>query len=143
MRMFGHKTSMRIGLIDLLFAIGCVTIGKELGDLVASALPAMFQPITGLVAGVCLYLVCLCPLYRCLRRFPMILPRCPCCASFQRKFQIIDARCPRIIFRCPSCNGEFVIWHNGKPGNQETWEKPVLALKWPYALGRYRRMQKP
>jgi hypothetical protein len=26
-----------------------------------------------------------------------------------------------------------VVWLNGKPGDQETQDKPVLALTWPYA----------
>jgi hypothetical protein len=59
----------------------------------------------------------------------MILPRCPFCRNFQHGFHILGGQYPRVTFRCPTCNGEFVIWHNGKPGDQETWEKPVLALK--------------
>jgi len=75
---------------------------------------------------------------------PMILPRCPCCRSGRdNSFDIIGGPWPRITFRCWKCNGEFVIWFNGKRGDQETWEKPVLALKWPYAWGIYKRENIP
>ena len=134
---------MRFGLIDLLFAIACITIGMVLGQTVAPGLPASVRPVAGPVAGVCIYLALVYPFYRGLRLFPMILPRCPCCRNFQRGFHILGGQYPRVTFRCPTCNGEFVIWHNGKPDDQENWEKPVLALKWPYALGRYRRIQTP
>ena len=133
---------MRFGLIDLLIAIGCMSIGMVLGQVVAPDLPASLRRLAGPVAGGCLYLLLVYPVYRGLRLFPMILPRCPCCAKFQQGFHILGGQYPRITFRCPSCQGEFVIWHNGKPSDQETWERPVLALKWPYALGRYCRIQK-
>ena len=92
------------------------------------------------VCAVCLYLAVVAPIYRRFRLFPMILPRCPCCGKFQNGFHFIHGW-PRVTFRCPTCEGEFVIRLNGKPGNSETWERPVLALKWPYAFGRYRRMR--
>ena len=134
---------MRFGLIDLLFVIACMAVGMLLGHALAPDLPTFCRPFAGPVAVVCLFLLLVYPFYRGLRLFPMILPRCPCCAKFQHGFHILCPQYPRIILRCPTCNGEFVIWYNGKPGDLETWEKPVLALKWPYALGRYCRMQKP
>jgi len=39
------------------------------------------------------------------------------------------------------CRGEFVVWLDGMAGASETWEHPVLVLKWPYVIGRYVRMQ--
>jgi len=137
------KSNMRFGLIDLLFAIACIAIGMVLGQRVASGLPTVLRAFAGAGAGVGLYLVLIYPLYRGLRLLPMILPRCPCCRSFQHGFHILGGSWPRINFRCPSCAGEFVVWYNGSPDDQETWDKPVLALKWPYALGRYRRLQRP
>jgi len=89
-----------------------------------------------------MYLALIYPFYRGLKLFPMILPRCPCCGRFQYGFHILGGRWPQISFRCPMCDGEFVIWHNGKPSDQETWEKPVLALKGPYAFGIYKRAKK-
>ena len=82
---------MRLGLIDLLFAIGCVAIGMVAGQLVASELPAGFRPIAGPVAGICLYLALIYPFYRGLKLLPVIFPRCPCCASFQQGFHILAA----------------------------------------------------
>ena len=140
---FERKRRMGFRLIDLLFAIACIAIGMVLGRSLASDLPPHFRSVAGLLGGVGVYLALIYPFYRALKLFPMILPRCPCCGKFQHGFHILGGPWPRISFRCPSCCGEFVIWHNGRPGNQETWEKPVLALKWPYALGRYRRIQKP
>ena len=135
--------NMRIGLIDQLFMIATIVIGALLGRLLA---PHVSQPLQLLVQALCvasLYLALMYPFYRGLKLVPMILPRCPCCGNFQKGFYFLEVQWPRITFRCPSCNGEFVIWHNGTPGDQETWEKPVLALKWPYALGTYKRMSKP
>ena len=134
---------MRLGLIDLLFWVACFAAGMVLGQAAASDLPTQLRSFAGPVAGVCIYLVLVYPLYRGLRLIPIIFPRCPCCRSFQRGFDILGGLWPRISYRCPSCNGEFVIWHNGRPDKEETWEKPVLALKWPYALGTYWRQQKP
>ena len=134
---------MRFGLIDLLFAIASIAIGAVLGRLLVTELPAQLQPIAGTLGGICIYLALIYPFYRGLKLFPMVLPRCPCCGSFQRGFHVLGIVWPRINFRCPTGNGDFVIWHNGKPGAQETWEKPVLVLKWPYAFGIYHRIQKP
>src|SRR5687767_14481723 len=137
-----HNGNMRFGLIDLLFLIACLAIGVAIGEAAASDLPRQLRPFVGLVAGVGVYLGLVYPFYRLLRLSPMILPRCPCCRGFQHGFHILGSW-PRIIFRCPSCNGEFVIWFNGAPDDSETWDRPVLALKWPYALGRYRRLERP
>lgn len=134
---------MRFGLIDLLFAIACIATGMVLGHVVALELPASLRAFAGPVAGAGVYSLLVYPFYRALRLFPMILPRCPCCAKFQNGFHILGGQYPRITFRCPTCNGEFVIWHNGNPGEEETWDRPVLALRWPYALGRYCGIQKP
>ena len=134
---------MRFGLIDLLFAIACITVGTVLGQSIALGLPAHFRAVAGSLAGIGIYLTLVYPFYRGLKLFPLILPRCPCCGNSQDGFHVNGEHWPRISFQCPSCNGEFVVWHNGKPGTQETWEQPVLVLKWPYALGRYRMAQKP
>ena len=133
---------MRLGLIDLLFAVACIAIGVMLGP-AATGLPAPIRPFAGPVAGIGIYLALVYPLYRGLRWLPIIIPRCPCCRTIPHGFDILGGSWPRVIFRCPLCNGEFVVWYNGTPDDQETWERPVLALKWPYAFGRYRRLQRP
>ena len=134
---------MRFGIIDVLFASTCFVIGAVLGLRLSLQFHTNLRLLAALLGGAGMYLVLIYPFYRCLRLFPMILPRCPCCQSFQQGFHILDGQWPRNRFRCPQCQGEFVIWHNGKPSHQETWETPVLALKWPYAFGIYRKMTKP
>ena len=134
---------MRFGLIDMLIALFFGTMGVFLGRAVSVYLPEDLQFLAEPFGAVLVYLAVVYPIYRKMRLFPMILPRCPCCGSFQKGFHILDDRWPRVTFTCTSCNGEFVIWHNGKPDGQETWEKPVLALMWPYAFGRYKRIEKP
>jgi hypothetical protein len=134
---------MGFRLIDLLFAIASIAIGMVLGGSFTFALPTHFRSVAAPCSGLFVYLILIYPFYRGLKLFPMILPRCPCCGKLQNGFHIIGRHWPCITFRCPSCMGEFVIWHNGTPGKEETWKKPVLALKWPYAFGTYRRMRKP
>jgi len=133
---------MRFGLIDLLFLCGCMFIGTIGGQWLAPDLSPKFRFLAGLLAGTGLYLVLVYPFYRKLRLLPMILPRCPCCAKFQPGFHFFR-NWPRVRLRCPGCHGEFVIWHNGKVGSSETWERPVLVLGWPYAWGTYRRIKRP
>lgn len=134
---------MRFGLIDLLFAIACVTAGMLIGGSIAPNVAKGIRPIVVYGSGLGIYFALVYPFYRLLRLFPMILPRCPCCGTLQPGYHILGVAYPRIRFRCPGCSGEFVIWLNGRPGVDETWETPVLALKWPYAWGRYRRLEKP
>jgi hypothetical protein len=130
---------MGFRLHDLLFAIICIAIGAPGGLFLSSHLPGYLRAIAGFFAGLCVYLALIYPFYRALKLLPMVLPRCPCCQHLQQRFYIIGGCWPRICYRCPSCDGEFVIWHNGRPGNDETWEMPVLLLKWPYAFGIYKR----
>lgn len=134
---------MRFGLIDLLFAIACTSIGTIAAQYFTAELFDGNNALPAILGGIGLYAILIYPFYRALRLFPMILPRCPCCRSLQPAFQIVDGRYPRIVFRCTGCNGRFVIWHSGTAGNDETWETPVLALKWPYAFGIYRQLKKP
>jgi hypothetical protein len=141
--MSGSQKTMRLGLVDLLFWIACMAVGMLLGHAVASGLPTRLRPFAGPVAGLFVYLGLVHPLYRGLRLLPMIFPRCPSCRRFQQEFHILGGVWPRVSYRCLSCKGEFIVWHNGAPDDRETWERPVLALKWPYALGRYRRVQRP
>ena len=133
---------MRFGLIDLLIAIFFTTVGTVAAQLLGRIFPSYLTRIAVPVCAVCLYLAVLAPIYRRFRMFPMILPRCPCCGKFQNGFHFTQGW-PRVAYRCPACKGEFIIWHNGKPGDSETWDRPVLALKWPYAFGRYKRMNRP
>jgi hypothetical protein len=137
---------MRMSLIDLLLFIAFLGASSALGLALAPSLLKYVPPILTYLAawilGLSLYLAILCPVYRKLRLFPMVLPRCPCCGQHQQGFHF-TRDWPRVTYKCPSCNGEFIIWHNGEPGVDETWDKPVLALKWPYALGRYKKMIKP
>jgi hypothetical protein len=133
----------RFGLIDVLFAQVCFGIGMVVGWLLSSHLAGYFRLAEGALCGLCLYLALIYPFYRGLKLYPMYLPRCPCCGRSQEGFYFDEAAWPRVRFKCPTCDGEFVIWHNGNPSDQETWEKPVLALKWPYALGRFKRVKRP
>jgi hypothetical protein len=130
---------MRYGLIDLLMAIAIIGVGAGVGVILVPGSPGF---VAGAFIGVCAYLAALCPIYRKFRLLPMILPRCPCCGKFQNGYHFTPDW-PRVTYRCPSCNGAFVIWHNGEPGAEEPWDKPVLALKWPYAFGRFKRMERP
>ncbi len=148
---------MRFDLIDVLFMYACIIIGSIVGALLSSHLPGCPRKVAMVLGGPCLYLALVYPFYRGFRRYPMVLPRCPCCGKRpgmhrrggsgeekqDRDGFWICGNWPRIIYRCAQCDGEFVVWPNGKPGDQETWEKPVLALKWPYAWGIYRRVKKP
>src|SRR5262245_32120196 len=118
---------MRYGLLDLLIVIFSISIGVILGHSVAPFLPGLFRPVAEVVGAVAIYLAVVYPIYRGFRLFPMVLPRCPCCNKFQHGFHFAQAW-PRVPYRCPTCHGEFVVWHNGKPTAEETWEKPVLAL---------------
>lgn len=134
---------MGFRLHDLLFAIVCMTIGVVGVSSLSSHLAGGLRIVVWILGGLGVYLAFVYPFYRGLKLLPMVLPRCPCCQHLQREFHIIGGCWPRIWFRCPSCDGEFVIWHNGKAGADETWEKPVLLLKWPYAFGIYKRSQMP
>jgi hypothetical protein len=138
-----RKTTMRFNLIDVLFMVACFTIGSLLGISLSSHLPGYVRLVTATLCGLGIYLAVVCPVYRGLKLYPMVLPRCPCCGNFQDGFYILDDCWPRATYRCPGCEGEFAIWLNGKLGDQETWESPVLALKWPYAFGIYERAKKP
>ncbi len=80
--------------------------------------------------------------YRKFGLLPMLLPRCACCGQWGEGFYVLD-NWPRITFRCWQCEGEFVVWMDGKVGSDETWEAPVLVLKWPYVFGPYRKVEKP
>lgn len=142
-RSTGHNTRMRFSLIDVLFMSVCFTIGAFVGHSLSSYLPGYFRLVAALSGGLCVYLALVYPFYRRLKLFPMVLPRCPCCGKSQPGFHILSSQWPRVSFRCPTCDGEFVVWHNGKPGDQETWEFPVVALRWPYAFGRFQRVSKP
>ena len=148
-RSLSGLASVRYSLIDMLFVFACEAIGIVTGLSLFSNRPRYFGVVAGIGFSLCLYLALIYPFYRGLKLFPLILPRCPCCARcpfWERSpvgFQILAVCWPRVTFRCPTCNGEFAVWHNGQPGNQETWENPVLALKWPYAFGIYRRAKNP
>ena len=134
---------MRFNLIDVLFMDACIIIGVIGGALLSSHRYGPPRLVAMGLGAVCMYLALVYPFNRGLRRYPMLLPRCPCCSRLEQKGFHFCGNWPRIIFRCPLCDGEFVFWHNGKPDDEETWEKPVLALKWPYAFGIYKRVKKP
>jgi hypothetical protein len=134
---------MRFGLIDFLYAIACLAIGLGSGVLLAPEISIWLSLLAGVPIGLGVYLVLLYPFYRGMKLMPIVLPRCPCCESIQWTHQILGGPWPRLRFRCTSCNDLFVVWFNGKPGKTETWEAPVLLLKWPYAFGRYRLTRQP
>ena len=135
---------MRYGLIDLFFMCACTATGLVGGMILTADFSPRVRVVVGIAGALCLYLVLIYPFYRGLRLLPMILPRCPCCRSGRdNSFDSIGGPWPRVTLRCCKCNGEFIVWLDGKAGDQETWEKPVLTLKWPYAWGIYRRVDRP
>lgn len=133
---------MRFSLIDLLIVIFFTTVGTVAAQLLWHLFPFCVTRIAVYACAICIYLAVLAPIYRRFRLPPMILPRCPCCGKFQQGFHFVPGW-PRVLYLCPTCKGEFVIWHNGQAGDNETWDRPVLALKWPYAFGWYKRMNRP
>jgi hypothetical protein len=145
---------MRVSLIDVLIALAIVIVGALIamsifyvmvlacGLILPSETSEAVVIPASMIAGICFYLALAAPIYRHFRFLPMLLPRCPCCEKRQEGFHFLPDW-PRIRYRCPQCDGEFVIWHNGRPTDEETWDNPVLVLKWPYVLGRYKRAEKP
>jgi hypothetical protein len=94
------------------------------------------------IGGICVCLALVAPIYRHLHFLPMLFPRCPFCKK--RPNRLYYSCCwPRIRCGCSECHGEFVVWLDGQPTVEETWDTPVLALKWPYVYGRYKRVEKP
>ncbi len=131
---------MRLTLIDGMIPVVwfLFTIG-----LAPSFLPH-YPPVFMLVMfAVVVYYLAVAPfVYRKFRLLPMLLPRCACCGKWGEGLHVLW-NWPRIRYRCDGCEGEFVVWHDGKVGSDETWETPVLVLKWPYVFGPYRKMEKP
>ena len=128
---------MRLTLFDLLFLIACLIAG----DFVVSTCASDYKGARFLV-GLGIYIAAGCPVYRLLKWWPMLLPRCACCEERQEGFHI-NGNYPRIVFKCRMCQGEFVVWFNGKISKDEAWERPVIILKWPYVIGRYCKVAKP
>jgi hypothetical protein len=139
----GRKRMLGYNLVDLLFAIACLAIGEPLGGYLASGSPDFLRAAAGHLCALCVYLALMYPFYYGLKRYPMTHPRCACCDKWQNGYFVHAVEWPRVVYRCPTCEGEFAVWHNGRAGTKETWDKPVLALTWPYGLGVYRRLQKP
>jgi hypothetical protein len=139
----GPKRMFGFNFIDFLFIQACLWIGEPLGFYLASGSPHLLQVAAAILCPICLYLALVYPFYYGLKRYPMTHPRCACCGQWQQEFFVNAADWPRVVYRCPSCDGEFAVWHNGRAGAKETWENPVLALTWPYAFGVYRRLKEP
>lgn len=136
---------MRFGCLDLVFAIGCVALGVFVGGKAMGTIPDLSPAARffgGLCCGLGLYLLLMDPVYRGLGWYPLLVPRCPCCRNFQTSYAYRCAVWPRVIFQCPQCAGEFVIWFRGRPDARETWQTPVLMLTWPYAFGWYKPVRK-
>jgi prepilin-type N-terminal cleavage/methylation domain-containing protein len=128
---------MRLGLIDLLIAGVVVNAGAVAALPLYLAFPSWMTAAAIPACGLCLYLALAAPIYRRFRFLPMLHPRCPCCGKSQG-YQFVPSW-PRVPFQCVSCKGWFVIWLNGRIGDGETWETPVLVLKWPYVFGWYKK----
>ncbi len=100
-------------------------------------------PLVFMLVMVAVVYIALTPfVYRKFALPPMLLPRCACCGKWGEGLHVLW-NWPRIRYRCDGCEGEFVVWHDGKVGSDETWEAPVLVLKWPYVFGPYRKVEKP
>jgi hypothetical protein len=138
-------------LFDMLIVMACTVTGILLGLWLVRHLhhvPAGLRLIVFLLvcppfSGLWLYLALVCPIYRALKFRPLLLPKCPCCGVRRVSYDILSRGWPSSTLQCPGCKGEFRVWFNGKPGKEETWERPVLTLNWPYIFGRYNIVQKP
>lgn len=130
---------MRFTLIDMMMPVGLMLF-------VTVLVPPSFlfhHPLLAPVVTILIYYLALAPfVYRKFGLSPMRLPRCACCGQWGEGFHVL-ANWPRIRCRCFQCEGEFVVWFDGKVGRDETWETPVLILKWPYVFGPYRKVEKP
>lgn len=133
---------MGFDLIDVLFMWVSTWTGIVLGAFLSSPLPPRYRLVAMIAGALGMYLALMYPFYTRFGRLPMVHPRCPCCGHWGDGFHV-QGVWPRGIFRCPNCDGEFVVWLNGKRGAEETWERPVLVLKWPYAIGTYWRVRRP
>ena len=130
---------MRYTLIDGLIPVGFFFIGLIIAPSFLLHYPLVYMSI---MVAVVLYIALAAFIYRKFRLLPMILPRCACCGQWGEGFDVLN-NWPRITCRCWKCDGEFVVWFDGKVGSDETWEAPVLVLKWPYVFGPYRKVEKP
>ena len=131
---------MRFSLIDCMIPV--VWFGFMLGA-ASSFLPHYpFVSMLIVVAVIPGYIALTPFVYRKFGLPPMLLPRCACCGKWGEGLHVLW-NWPRIRYRCNECEGEFVVWHDGKVGSDETWEAPVLVLKWPYVFGPYRKVEKP
>lgn len=123
--------------------IPVVWFGVMIGVIAPSFLPHYPLVSSLVVAAVLPVYIALAPfVYRKFGLPPMLLPRCACCGKWGEGFHVLWLW-PRITYRCDKCESEFVVWHDGKVGSDETWEAPVLVLKWPYIFGPYRKVEKP
>ena len=130
---------MRLTLIDLIIPV--VWFGVTIGFIAPSFLPHYpLVSILVLVAVVPGYVALIAFVHRKFGLLPMLLPRCACCRQRGEGFHVLTDW-PRVTYRCSRCEGEFVVWHDGKVGG-ETWEAPVLVLKWPYVWGPYRKVER-
>jgi hypothetical protein len=130
---------MRLGLLDLLFVVVSVSLGALLGRFFGGYLPVSMRLPAMLLCGIGMYASLICPFYCHLRLFPMILPRCPCCGYLPAGYHV-EGCWPRIYCRCHNCQKEFLLWMNGHVDEPEPESVPVLVLRWPYAFGRYIRV---
>ena len=131
---------MQFTLVELMIPVGLFFISSFIAAPFLPHYPLVYVLI--LVATIPVYIALAPFFYRRFRFLPMLLPRCACCGQWGEGFYVLD-NWPRITFRCFKCDGEFVVWTGGKVGSDETWEAPVLVLKWPYVFGPYRKVEKP
>ena len=131
---------MQFTLIDGMIAAGFALIGAIIAPSFLPHYPLVFMLV--MVAVIPVYIARAPFVYRKFRLLPMLLPRCACCGQWGEGFHVLD-NWPRITLRCDKCEGEFVVWLDGKVGSDKTWEAPVRVLKWPYVFGPYRKVEKP
>ena len=132
---------MRLTLMDLIISV--VWFSVIIVFIAPSFLPN--YPLVSmlvLVAALPGYIALIPFVYRKFGLPSMLLPRCACCGKWGEGLHVLW-NWPRIRYRCDGCEGEFVVWHDGKVGSDETWEAPVLVLRWPYLFGPYRKVEKP
>ncbi len=137
----GANRVVRLTLIDLIIPVVWFSV---ISVIVAPSLLPDYPFVSKLVlvATVPGYIALIPFVYRKFGLPPMLLPRCACCGQWGDGFHVL-ADWPRVTHRCFKCEGEFVVWLDGKVGSDETWEVPVLVLKWPYVFGPYRKVEKP
>lgn len=133
---------MRLTLIDLLIWIALAFFGMLMVRWLVPA--ARFQgPAFVLLqvgAAVVAYVVVASFLYRCMRFWPLLVPKCPHCGKRPSAIEV-SGSWPILAMLCGACGGQTEVrMHKGVVTAGDA-TAPCLQLQWPYFLGWYRRLR--